>query len=119
MKYAMSVLSRSRAKWGVAHFRVLLKALEYGYSTRKLGLLYHGNGREEEKNKLVAYADASYSTPRLLGWRIVMMNKAAISCTSKRHTTTNGSTTASELTEGSLCACDVVGFRNLNEEVGL
>ncbi len=36
MKYAMSVLSRSRAKWGVAHFRVLLKALEYGYTTRKM-----------------------------------------------------------------------------------
>jgi hypothetical protein len=119
MKYAMSVLSRCRAKWGVAHFKVLLKALEYGYSTRKLGLLYHGDGSEEEKNKLVAYADASYSTPRSQGCRIVMMNKAAISYTSKKHTTTDGSTTASELTEGSLCACDIVGFRNLNDEVGL
>jgi hypothetical protein len=50
---------------------------------------------------------------------MVLMNKAAISCTSKKHTTTDGSSTASELTEGSLCACDVVGFRNLNEEIGL
>jgi hypothetical protein len=119
MKYAMSVLSRSRAKWGVTHFRVLLKALEYGYSTRKLGILYHGGGDESEKNKLVADADASYSTPRSQGCRIVMMNQAAISYTSKKHTTTDGSTTASELTEGSLCACDIVGFRNLNDEVGL
>ncbi len=37
----------------------------------------------------------------------------------KKHTTTDGSSTASELTEGSLCACDIVGFRNLNGEVGL
>jgi hypothetical protein len=119
MKFAMSALSRHRAKWGVAHFKILLKALEYGYATRKLGLLYHGEGSEEEKNKLVAYADASYSVPRSQGCRMVLMNKAAISCTSKKHTTTDGSSTASELTEGSLCACDVVGFRNLNDEVGL
>ena len=119
MKYAMSVLSRCRAKWGVAHFRVLLKSLEYGYTTRKFGLLYHGEGSEQGINTLVAYADASYSTPRSQGCRLVMMNGAAISCTSKKHTTTDGSSTASELTEGSLCACDVVGFRNLNEEIGL
>ncbi len=30
MKYAMSVLSRHRAKWGITHFKVLLKSLEYG-----------------------------------------------------------------------------------------
>ncbi len=48
-----------------------------------------------------------------------MMNKAAISFTSKRHTTTDESTTASELTEAYLLACDVEGFRTLNEEIGL
>jgi hypothetical protein len=34
MKYAMSILSRSRAKWGISHFKILLKCFEYGYSTR-------------------------------------------------------------------------------------
>jgi hypothetical protein len=48
-----------------------------------------------------------------------MMNGAAISFTSKRHTTTDESTTAAELTEAYLCACDVEGFRTLNEEIGL
>jgi hypothetical protein len=48
-----------------------------------------------------------------------MMNKAAIGLTSKRHTTTDESTTASEITEAYLLACDVEGFRNLNEEIGL
>jgi hypothetical protein len=119
MKYAMSVLSRCRTKWGVNHFRVLLKALEYGFTTRKIGILYHGDLSADEKNKLVGYADASFSVPRSQGCRLVMMNKGAISCTSKKHTTTDGSSTASELTEGSLCACDIVGFRNLNDEVGL
>ena len=48
-----------------------------------------------------------------------MMNGAAISFTSKRHTTTDESTTAAELTEAYLCACDIEGFRTLNEEIGL
>jgi hypothetical protein len=30
MRYSMSVLSRHKTKWGLAHFKVLLKALEYG-----------------------------------------------------------------------------------------
>jgi len=48
-----------------------------------------------------------------------MMNGAAISFTSKRHTTTDDSTTAAELTEQYLCSCDVEGLRQLMSEVGL
>jgi hypothetical protein len=119
MKYAMSVLSRHRAKWGVAHFMVLVKALEYGWSSRKMGILYNGNQSEGETNKLIAYADSSFTVPRSQGCRIVIMNGALISYTSKRHTTTDDSTTAAELTEAYLCACDVEGFRNLNDEIGI
>ena len=48
-----------------------------------------------------------------------MMNKAAITFTSKRHTTTDDSTMAAELTEAHLLACEIEGFRVLMEEVGL
>jgi len=48
-----------------------------------------------------------------------MMNGAAISFTSKRHTTTDDSTTAAELTEQYLCSCDVEGLRQLMSEVRL
>mgnify|MGYP005635662535 FL=1 len=48
-----------------------------------------------------------------------MMNSAAISFTSKRHTTTDDSTAAAELTEQYLCSCDVEGLRQLMSEVGL
>ncbi len=51
--------------------------------------------------------------------RSVIMNDAAISLTSKKHTTTDDSTTAAELTELHLCACDVLGFRELMKEIGL
>ena len=97
----------------------LLKILEYGYSTRRKGIIYLGGLNEEDLNKLVAYADLSLSLPRSQGCRLVMMNAAVISFTSKRHTTTDDSTAAAELTEQHLCACDVEGLRNLMEEIGL
>jgi hypothetical protein len=50
---------------------------------------------------------------------MVIMNGAVISFTSKRHSTTDDSTAAAELTEQHLCACDVEGLRNLMKEVGL
>ncbi len=62
-------------------------------------------------NRLVGFADSSFTLPRSQGYRQVMMNGAAISFTSKRHTTTDESTTSAELTEAYLLACDVEGFR--------
>ena len=119
MRYAMSVLSRHRTKWGIVHFKILIKALEYGYSTREMGLKYSCSKHKENWNKLVGFGDANFELPRSQGCRHVMMNNAAISFTSKRHTTTDESTTASEITEAFLLACDVEGFRTLNEEIGL
>jgi hypothetical protein len=119
MRFAMSVLSRHRTKWGLNHFKILIKTLEYGYSTRKLGLRFSANLPAAEANVLSGYADSGFTVPRSQGCRMVLMNNAAISMTSKRHTTTDDSTTAAELTECHLCACDIVGFRELNAEIGL
>jgi hypothetical protein len=119
MRYAMSVLSRWRTKWGKVHFAILVKSLEYGYETRKMGLKYGGALSKEKTNVLEGFADSSLSLPRSQGCRSVMMNNAAISLTSKRHTTTDDSTATAELTECYLCACDVEGYRNLMEEMGL
>jgi len=47
------------------------------------------------------------------------MNGGVVSFTSKRHSTTDDSTAAAELTEQHLCACDVEGLRNLMKEIGL
>jgi hypothetical protein len=119
MRYALSVLSRHRTKWGVEHFKALIKALEYGYSTRNLGLRYNGNLTDKELNVILGFADSSLTVPRSQGCRLVVMNGAAISFSSKKHTTTDDSTTAAELTELHFCACDVVGFRELLKEIGL
>jgi hypothetical protein len=119
MRYAMSVLSRHRTKWGIRHFKILLKSLEYGWSSRMMGVKYNANQDLKERNVLTAYADSSFSIPRSQGCRIVLMNGGAISFTSKRHTTTDDSTTSAELTEMYLCSCDVEGFRNILAEIGL
>jgi hypothetical protein len=119
MRFAMSVLSRHRTKWGIVHFKILLKALEYGYNTRQMGIKYSCSKHKENWNKLVGFGDANFELPRSQGCRHVMMNMAAISFTSKRHTTTDESTTAAEITEAYLLACDVEGFRTLNEEIRL
>ena len=119
MKYAMSILSRHRTKWGLNHFKILMKSLEYGWSTRVMGLKYCGKAEDKDKNLLIAYADSSFTLPRSQGCRLIMMNGAAICFTSKRHTTTDDSTTAAELTELYLAACEVEAMRNLNDEIGL
>jgi hypothetical protein len=119
MRYAMSVLSRHRTKWGKRHFIILLKSLEYGYHTRSRGIIYLGFLAKEDLNVLIAYADSSLSIPRSQGCRMIIMNGAVISFTSKRHSTTDDSTAAAELTEQHLCACDVEGLRNLMKEIGL
>jgi hypothetical protein len=120
MKYSMSILSRWRTKWGPNHFRILIKALEYGYATRKRGLKYNGNkGDKVDVNEMEGFADASLSVPRSQGARSIRMNRAAITMTSKRHSTTDDSTTAAELTEAYLLACEIEGFRNLMSEIGL
>ncbi len=118
MRYAMSILSRFRTKWGKKHFEILVKTLEYGYATRKMGLKYNGNQADDKTNVLEGYADSSLSLPRSQGCRCVVMNNAAVSFTSKRHTTTDDSTAAAELTEQYLCACDE-GYRNVMQEMGL
>ena len=119
MRFAMSVLSRHRTKWGRIHFEILIKALEYGFTTRKMGVVYSGWIDNKEKNVLIGYADSGFSLPRSQGCRLVIMNGAAISYTSKRHTITDDSTTSAEITEQYLCSCDIEGFRNLLAEIGL
>ena len=119
MRYSMSVLSRYRAKWGIKHWNMAIKALECGCATRKQGIIYTKSNDTDIANILTSYADSGFSIPRSQGCRLVMMNGAVISFTSKRHTTTDDSTTAAELTEQYLASCDVEGLRSLMAEVGL
>ncbi len=67
MKYAMSILSRHRTKWGLNHYKILIKALEYGWSTRKIGIKYTRLNGPKDKKKLIAYADSSFTLPRSHG----------------------------------------------------
>ena len=114
-----STISGDGLRWLFSLAVTCGKVVEYGHATRKMGLKYSGNLGNEKTNVLEGFADSSLSLPRSQGCRCVVMNNAAISFTSKRHTTTDDSTAAAELTEQYLCACDVEGYRNLMQEVGL
>jgi hypothetical protein len=76
-------------------------------------------GRKVDVNTLEGFADSNLGVPRSQGGRTILMNNAAITMTSKRHTTTDDSTMAAELTEAHLLACEIKGFRVLMDEVGL
>ncbi len=76
------------------------------------GLDPHGD------NVIYAYGDASLRIPRPQGCRIVMMNGAAISFVFKMQTTTAPSSTAAETVTLFDCSTDVMGLRNLLEELG-
>ena len=40
MRFAVSLISRHRSKWSKKSFDILVKALEYGYASRNIGLMY-------------------------------------------------------------------------------
>ena len=119
MRFAISMISRQRSKWSKKSFKILIKMLEYGFATRDIGLMYSCGLDPHGVNKLYAYADSNFAAPRSQGCRLTIMNGCWISCTSKRHTTTDTSTCEAEATEFFLCTRDVERLRNLMAEVGL
>ena len=119
MRFAISLISRQRSKWSRKSFKILVKALEYGYTTRNIGLMFSCGLDTHGVNKLYAYADSNFAAPRSQGCRIVMMNGCAICFISKRHTTTDTSTMEAEATEFFLSTRDVERMRNLMGEIGL
>ena len=119
MRYAVSVRGRHRSKWGAKQWNILKKVFEYGYYTRDLGLIYSAGLDEHGDNTLYAYADASHNPPRSQGCHVVMMNGAAVSCESKRHTIMATSTCHDEMIQFSKGANKICGFRNLMQEGGM
>jgi hypothetical protein len=119
MRYVVSLLGRHRAGWSLAHFGILLKAFEYGCATKQMGLMYSANLDPHGNNVLWASADSAHSVPRSQGCRIVLMNGAAVSFRSKKHTITAASTCQDEIIEMYEASTDILGLRNLMSELGM
>jgi len=119
IKYAVSVIGSRRSGWSEKHFKVLLKAFEYGVSTCEIGLIFSKGLDPHGENTVYAYADASLKVPRPHGCRIVMMNGAALSLESKKHTVTAPSSCHAEVREMFNCGVRVKGIRNLMSELGM
>ena len=118
MRYAISVLGSRRAGWSKKHFAIAVKLFEYALTTKDIGLIFSKGLDPHGENILYAYGDASLRIPRPQGCRIVMMNGAALSFVSKMQTLTAPSTTWAETVTLFDCSTDVLGLRNLLEELG-
>ena len=119
IRLAISLLSRYLHAPTKEHFKMALRTLMYCVGTHDIGIMYSRGLDEHGVNTLYAYADSNFESPKSTGGRQVYMNGAIISASAQRHSTVDTSTTEAELTECFKCAQDVMGFRNLMEEVGL
>jgi hypothetical protein len=63
------------------------------------------------KNIMYSYGDANLRLPRPQGSRIGMMNGAAVSMTSKKHTRTSPATSSAELKTAFDTSTDMLGLR--------
>ena len=99
MRYAISVCVKHRGKWRRRQFDVLKKVFEYGHAIREIGLIYSKGPCEFGPSTIYCYADSAHSLPRSQGCTFVMVNVAAIFCTSKKHTITASSTCHDDLIE--------------------
>jgi hypothetical protein len=119
MRYVVSVCGRHRTKWGVKQFGVLKKAFEYGLATKEMGLIYSKGLDKHGQNVMYCYADSGHSVPRSQGCNLTMMNGAAVSLSSKKHTITGSSTCHDELIEFCNATNKVVGLRTMTGEMGM
>ena len=74
MRFAISLISRQRARWSRRSYKILIKALEYGYATRHIGLMFSNGLDRHGINKLYACADSNFAAPRSQGCRLIMMS---------------------------------------------
>ena len=118
IRFAVSCLSRYMQGWGKYQWNLALECLKYCVCHRHFGLVWLRHADSHGPNVPYGYADSSFQSPKSQGGRITMVNGAAVSASSQKHTTVDTSTTSAELTEAFLCSNDLVGFRNLLTEIG-
>ena len=118
MRYAISLLGSKRKGWSIKDFEVAMKVLEYGLHTCEIGLMYSTGLDPHGQNIVYAYGDANHRLPRPRGYRIVMMNGAALSMVCKMQTLTAPSTCWAESVTLFDTSTDVLGIRNLMAELG-
>jgi hypothetical protein len=83
-----------------------------------MGLMYSNGLDPHGTNILYSYGDANLRPPRPQGCRIGMMNAAAVSMTSKKHTRSSPATSNTEIKTAFDTSTDMLGLRNLLSELG-
>jgi len=118
IRYAISIIGSRRVGWSAKQFGIAVKLFEYCLTTKEMGLMYSNGLDPHGKNILYSYGDANLRLPRPQGCRIGMMNSAAVSMTSKKHTRTSPATSSAEMKTAFDTSTDMLGLRNLLSELG-
>jgi hypothetical protein len=58
MRYAVSICGKHRGRWGKKQFQIVMKAFEYGFTTRHTGLIYSKGLDKHGINVMSCHADS-------------------------------------------------------------
>ncbi len=117
IRYAVSILGSRRVGWALKHFAIAIKLFEYCLMTKQMGLMYSNGLDPHGVNTLYSYGDFNLRLLRSQRCRIVMMNGAAKSMVSKKHTRIASNTCCAESKTAFDTSTDVTGFRLLHNIV--
>jgi hypothetical protein len=118
MRYAISVIGSRRTGWSIKQFKVVVKLFEYALTTMDIGLMYSDGLDPHGRNIPYCFGDAALRPPRPQSGRILMMNGAALSSTSKKQTIPQSSSMAAEHVSQFDCSTEALAIRNLLTELG-
>ena len=123
MKHALSLLGAHMHNYTKQHYELALHCLQYGYTTRNMGLIFSRGLDPHGVDKIYTYCDAAFggknNDPRSIGCHTCMLNGCAFLHHVKKHTTIDTSSTMAELHELFKASIDVAWVRNFMEEIGM
>ena len=113
------MLQRHGHKWSVEIFALAIHLLSYCYDTREMGLMFSRDLDPHGVLCLYAYADASFRAPKGDECALVMCQGAVVSEHFGTQTTTADSTMRAEYMAAYRASCEIMGCRNILEELEL
>lgn len=118
LQFAVSLLSRFMAKPTQLHLQAAKRVLRYLSGTMYFGIWYKRGGAGE----ILVYTDSDFAgdvdSKKSTSSYVFIMDDAAVAWSSKKQPIITLSTTEAEYVAASVCACQVIWFNRILEELG-
>ncbi|KAL1190679.1 Retrovirus-related Pol polyprotein from transposon RE1 [Cardamine amara subsp. amara] len=118
LQFVVSFLSRYMSKPTMLHLQAAKRVLRYLKGTMDFGIWYEKKG----KGELLIYTDSDFAGDvegrKSTSGYVVLMDRADVAWLSKKQPIVTLSTTEAEYVAASVCACQVVWFMRVLEELG-